>query len=75
MMLPRHTHIHTHTHTHTYTRTHTLHRQLILLCDLYDCDYLQTHIYPAALTLAEDKVAEVRNTATQLVSPDHSLRD
>ena len=51
----------THTHTHT-------HRQLIMLCDLYECGYLHTHIYPAALALAEDKVAEVRNTATQLVS-------
>ena len=52
-------HVHMHTHTH---------RQLIMLCDLYECGYLHTHIYPAALALAEDKVAEVRNTATQLVS-------
>ena len=37
------------------------------LCELYDCDYLHTHIYPVALSLAEDKVAEVRATATQLV--------
>lgn len=47
-------------------------RQLIQLCDLYDTDYLQAHLYPIAKTLAEDKVAEVRATATQLVSALHA---
>ena len=47
-------------------------RQLIQLCDLYETDYLQAHLYPIAKTLAEDKVAEVRATATQLVSSLHN---
>ena len=38
-----------------------------MLCDLYDSDYLHTYVYPVALSLKEDKVAEVRGTASQLV--------
>ncbi len=58
--------VHTHTHTHTHARTHA-HSQLILLCDQFECGYLYSYVYPVALTLMEDRVAEVRNTSSQLV--------
>ena len=38
------------------------------LCDLYDADYLHSHIYPVAKELMKDRVHEVRQAATQLVS-------
>jgi hypothetical protein len=46
---------------------HTLVEQLVSLCDFYDADYLHSHIYPVARQLTEDKVAEVRHSATQLL--------
>ena len=39
---------------------------------MFDCEYLEQHVYPVALTLAEDKVSEVRATATLVVS--HMIR-
>jgi len=44
-----------------------MYRQLVLLCDLFDTEYLERHVYPVALALAEDKVSEVRGTATIVV--------
>ncbi|XP_023933184.1 serine/threonine-protein phosphatase 4 regulatory subunit 1-like, partial [Lingula anatina] len=38
-------------------------QQLVSLCELFSCDELSRHILPIALTLAEDRVAEVRSIA------------
>jgi hypothetical protein len=46
---------------------HTLVEQLVTLCDLYDADYLHSHIYPVAKELMKDRVHEVRQSATQLL--------
>ena len=42
-------------------------RQLILLCDLYDCPFIEEHITPVAIKLGHDRVAQVRDTASRLV--------
>ena len=42
-------------------------RQLLLLSDLFDPKYLPEHVYPLALLLSADKVAEVRTSASFLV--------
>ena len=42
-------------------------RQLLLLSDLFDPKYLHEHVYPLALLLSADKVAEVRTSASFLV--------
>jgi serine/threonine-protein phosphatase 4 regulatory subunit 1 len=46
---------------------HMLVEQLVTLCDLYDADYLHSHIYPVAKELMKDRVHEVRQSATQLL--------
>lgn len=43
-------------------------RQLVLLMSLYDAQELAEFFSPVALSLASDKVAEVREGAFQLVS-------
>ncbi len=35
---------------------------------MFDSEYLERYVYPVARALAEDKVAEVRSTATLVVS-------
>ena len=42
-------------------------RQLILLCDQYDCQFIAEHISPVAVKLAHDRVAQVRETSSRLV--------
>ena len=40
----------------------------MLLCDLFDPSDVCEHLFPIALTLAGDRVADVRFTAYKLVS-------
>lgn len=43
-------------------------RQLILLCDLFDIEDINDYLSPIAMTLAIDKISEIRQVTHRLVS-------
>ena len=40
----------------------------MIVCDLFDCQFVSDHIAPVAIKMAYDRVAHVRDSASKLVS-------